>query len=226
MQLLITTATLIGSQPIYLPYDKAPVPFGDPLAATVTSAGPAIFTVPGYVPTVQDAVSVTIEGATNASGLLSTGAYLTTQAALAGFIQLATTYYVSGVSATNTFTLGTQKATATSLASLSTLGWTTGVFPVVHLLSQQVDGTVLPFKPNNTVVAWNAGNAALVGTTAYGSITLFGAADLTTVYGNPIGPGAYTVIATIGYGTPKLIQLNNDWIVASGSTSTLVLLQN
>ena len=34
MQVLITTGTLAGTQPIYLPYDKAPVPFGDPLGAT------------------------------------------------------------------------------------------------------------------------------------------------------------------------------------------------
>ena len=62
MQVLITTGTAAGSQPIYLPYDKAPVPFGDPLAASLTAATPSIITVPGYIPTVNDAVSVTVQG--------------------------------------------------------------------------------------------------------------------------------------------------------------------
>ena len=55
MQVLITTGTFAAANAnaIYLPYDKAPIPFGDPLATTVTSAGSGsgvaggVFTVPG-----------------------------------------------------------------------------------------------------------------------------------------------------------------------------------
>jgi hypothetical protein len=93
------------------------------------------------------------------------------------------------------------------------------------LLSNQVDGTTIPFKPGNTVLAMNVGAVSGTGSSVL-PITLMGAPDLTTVYGNPIGPGTYSVIATIGFGTPQLVTINNDWIVASGSTSTLVLLQN
>ena len=222
MQALITTGTAAGTQPIYLPYDKAPVPFGDPLAATLTAATPSIITVPGYYPSVNDAVSITIEGG---NGILAT------QVAAAGTLQLSTTYYVSGVSAANAFTLGTQKGTATSLASWTTLGFnitttTIALQPIAHLLSNQVDGPTLPFKPGNTVLAMNAGTAQLLGTGSFVAINLLGASDLSTVYGNPIGPGTWNVIATVGFGAPKLVTINYDWIVASNSTATLVLLQN
>ena len=222
MQVLISTGTVAGSQPIYLPYDKAPVPFGDPLGASLTAATPSIITVPGYVPTVNDAVSITVEGG---NGILAT------QVGAAGILQLSTTYYVSGISAANAFTLGTQKGTATSLASWTTLGFnittpTIALQPIAHLLSNQVDGTTIPFKPGNTVVAWNAGTAQLLGTGSFVAINLLGASDLSTVYGNPIGPGTWNVIATVGFGAPKLVTINYDWIVASNSTATLVLLQN
>ena len=222
MQVLISTGTVAGSQPIYLPYDKAPVPFGDPLGASLTAATPSIITVPGYVPTVNDAVSITVEGG---NGILAT------QVGAAGILQLSTTYYVSGVSAANAFTLGTQKGTATSLASWTTLGFnittsTIALQPIAHLLSNQVDGTTIPFKPGNTVLAMNAGTAQLLGTGSFVAINLLGASDLSTVYGNPIGPGTWNVIATVGFGAPKLVTINYDWIVASNSTATLVLLQN
>ena len=222
MQVLISTGTVAGSQPIYLPYDKAPVPFGDPLGASLTAATPSIITVPGYVPTVNDAVSITVEGG---NGILAT------QVGAAGILQLSTPYYVSGVSAANAFTMGTQKGTATSLASWTTLGFnittpTIALQPIAHLLSNQVDGTTIPFKPGNTVVAWNAGTAQLLGTGSFVAINLLGASDLSTVYGNPIGPGTWNVIATVGFGAPKLVTINYDWIVASNSTATLVLLQN
>lgn len=222
MQVLLTTGTVLGTQPIYMPNDKAPVPFGDPLAASLTFATPSIITVPGYAPSVNDAVSITIQGP---AGIL------TTQAGAAGTLQLSTTYYVSGVSAANAFTLGTQNGTATSLASWSTMGFSiatpaNATQPIVHLLSNQPYGTLLPFKPGNTVLAMNGG-AGQVSTGSYAApITLLGAPDKTTVFGNPLGPTAYSVIATIGFGAPKLVQLNYDWIVASNSTSTLILLQN
>jgi hypothetical protein len=221
MQILITTATAAGTQPIYLPYDKAPVPFGDPLAATLTAATPSIISVPGYTPSLNDAVSFTVEGFANPAQ--------TTQNAGAGVIALSTTYYVSGISATNTFTVSTSKgASVSSLASWSTLGNTLATQagqPIVHLLSNQIDGTVLPFKPGYSVVAENYGAVSGTGLSSL-PITLFGAADKTTVYGNPIGPGTWNVIATIGGSAPIICSLAYDWIVASGSTSTLVLIQN
>jgi hypothetical protein len=100
----------------------------------------------------------------------------------------------------------------------------------VHLLSQQVDGTVHPFKSGDTVLAMNAGAVSGTGTSTL-PITLMGAVDQNTTlatgtFGAPLGAGTFAVIATIGFGAPKLVQLSNDWIVASGSTSTLVLIQN
>jgi hypothetical protein len=224
MQVLLTTGTAAGTQPIYLPYDKAPIPFGDPLAATWTAATPTVVTVPGYLPTNGDAVALSIAGT---SGFLTSLAGLTTISA-----QLNTTYYVS--SATNdTFTLSTQKASAATPAgvlSMITTGMQLGGQDFVHLLSNQVDGTTLPFKPDNTVLAMNGGAVAGTGVIT-GSITLMGAPDLNTTlatgtYGAPLGPGTYSVIATIAFGAPKLVQLSYDWIVATGSTSTLILLQN
>jgi len=216
MQVLLTTGTLAGTQPIYLPYDKAPVPFGDPLAATVTSANPGVFTVPGYLPSVNDAVSFTIQGPTG---------FLTTLAGLSTVGQPNTTYYVVSPSA-DTFELSTAKG-GTAVSIVSTMAQNGGTV-IVHLLSTQVDGTPIPFKPGNTALAMNGGCVMLMGTSSAGfnPVTLFGASDLTTVYGNPIGPGTWNVIATIGFGTPQLVQLKYDWIVASGSTASLILLQN
>jgi hypothetical protein len=233
MQILISTGTVAGSQPIYLPYDKAPVPFGDPLAGTVTSAGSGsgaaggVFTVPGYLPTNGDAVSLSVAGT---SGFLTSLATVTSQA------QPNVTYYVTSASA-DTFSITSVKAGAATPASViavtSTLGQNGGQL-FVHLLSNQVDGTVIPFKPGNTVVAWNAGNAGTSVSTAanaYTAINLLGAADLNTTlatgtYGAPLGPSTWNVIATIGFGAPVLVQLKYDWIVASNSTATLVLIQN
>jgi hypothetical protein len=230
MQLLLTTATAAGTQPIYLPYDKAPVPFGDPLAATWTAATPTVVTVPGYLPTNGDAVALSIAGT---SGFLTSLAGLTTISA-----QLNTTYYVSSAS-TDTFTLSTQKASAATPAgvlSMITTGMQLGGQNFVHLLSNQPDGPTLPFKPNNTVLAMNGGAAGIGSFGFSGPITILGAPDLNTVlatgtYGAPLGPNAlgttgWNVIGTIGFGTPKLVTLGYDWIVASGSTSTLILLQN
>ena len=231
MQILLTTATVAGTTPIYLPYDKAPVPFGDPLAGTVTSAAAAVFTVPGYYPTNRDAVSLSIAGG-GAGNTLSTGGLATTMA------QVNTTYYVASASG-DTFSLTSNKAAGSDypVATLSTGGGylLTGQL-FVHLLSNQVDGTVYPFKTGASAVAMNCGTAQLLGTAAFGSITILGAPDLNTVlatgtYGAPLGPNAlgttgWNVIGTIGFGAPKLVTLNYDWIVASGSTSSLVLIQN
>lgn len=225
MQVLITTGTTAGTQPIYLPYDKAPVPFGDPLAATLTAATPTVVTVQGYNPTNGDAVSISVAGT---SGFLSSLSGLSTVS-----MQLNTTYYVSSASG-QTFTLSTQKASAATpagvLSAITTLGQLGGQ-PFVHLLSNQADGPTAPFKSGGSVLAMNAGSAQLIGTNSFAAITLFGAPDLsstlaTGTFGAPNGPGTFSVIATIGFGAPKVITLSNDWIVASGSTSTLVLIQN
>jgi len=229
MQVLITTGTTAGTAPIYLPYDLAPLPFGDPLAASWTAATPTVVTVPGYTPANGDAVALSIAGT---SGFLSSLSGLTTISA-----QLNTTYYVSSASG-QTFTLSTQKASAATPAgvlSMITTGMQLGGQDFVHLLSNQLDGTLLPFKPGNTVVAMNGGCAAVIGTYAstfsYSPITIMGASDKNTTlatgtYGAPLGPNTFAVIATIGFGAPKVIQLSNDWIVATGSTSTLILIQN
>jgi hypothetical protein len=229
MQLFVTTATNAGTAPVYLPYDKAPVPFGDPLAASLTAATPTVVTVPGYVPTQGDSVSISVAG---------TSGFLTSLAGLTSIqFQLNTVYYVTSVSA-NTFSLTTTSGKSTNPvtveASITTMGQFGGQ-PFVHLLSQQVDGTTLPFKPGNTCIAWNEGAVSGTGQSTL-PITLLGAADLNTVlatgtYGAPLGPNAlgttgWNVIATISNSVPRLIQLNYDWIVASGSTSTLVLIQN
>lgn len=225
MQALIVTGTTAGTQPIYLPYDLAPLPFGDPLAASWTAATPTVVTVPGYTPTNGDAVALSIAGT---SGFLSSLAGLTTISA-----QLNTTYYVSSASG-QTFTLSTQKASAATPAgvlSMITTGMQLGGQDFVHLLSNQPDGTVIPFKPGNTVLAMNGGSAQLLGTGSFAALTIMGATDKNTTlatgtYGAPLGPNTFNVIATVGFGAPKLIQLSYDWIVASGSTATLILLQN
>jgi hypothetical protein len=224
MQVLITTATAAGTQPIYLPYNKAPIPFGDPLAASLTAATPTVVTVPGYTPTNGDAVSFSVAGT---SGFLASLSGLSTIS-----FQLNTTYYVSSASG-QTFTLSTQKASAATpafvYASITTLGQFGGQ-PFVHLLSNQLDGTLEPFETSATVLAMNGGAVSGTGASTL-PITIFGAADksatlATGSYGAPLGPSTYSVIATVGFGAPQLIQLSNDWIVASGSTSTLILIQN
>jgi hypothetical protein len=224
MQALIVTGTTLGTQPIYLPTGLAPVPFGDPFGASLTAATPSVVTVPGYFPSNGDAVAISVAGT---SGFLTSLSGLTTVS-----LQPNTTYYVSSA-AGQTFTLSTIKASAatpaTVLASITTLGQFGGM-PFVHLLSNQPDGTLVPFESGATVLAMNGGAVAGTGVLT-GSITLMGAADksatlATGSFGAPIGPGAFSVIATVAFGVPKLIQLSNDWIVATGSSATLVLIQN
>jgi hypothetical protein len=238
MQCLIVTGVTAAanSAAIYLPYDKAPIPFGDPLVATLTAATGTVVTVPGYQPTLNDAVSFTFAQGT--ANLIGTQSFTGSLSSMFGFNQV---FYATPTSTTApwTFTLSTGKSTSTAgITSVSV--WTAPVYSTqsifIHLLSNQADGTTLPFKPGNTVLAINAGCAQLLGTAAFGAITLFGAADVSTTlatgtYGAPLGPNGsattgWTVIATIGFGAPKLIQLNYDWIVCSGNTGTLVLLQN
>lgn len=185
--------------PIYLPYDKAPLPFGDPFSnATMTSAGPGVFTVPGYVPSLSDAIQLTVEG----------GATLDTAFAVG------TTYYVTSQSG-DTFSLTSTKL-GTPL-NTHTTNLQTGGNLTVHLVSNQVDGVTQPFKSGNSVVAINTSS-----TTAY----LNGASDSnTTSYGNPMGPGSYTNLATLAAGAVAVVTLNADWINVTGATK-LALIQN
>ena len=228
MQILLTTATVAGTTPIYLPYDKAPVPFGDPLAGTVTSAAIAVFTVPGYYPTNRDAVSLSIAGG-GAGNTLSTGGLATTMA------QVNTTYYVASASG-DTFSLTSNKAAGSDypVATLSTGGGylLTGQL-FVHLLSNQVDGTTIPFKPGNTAVAFNGGlNTASLATGAGNPvINIYGSPDLNTTlatgtYGAPLGPSGWVLITTVAFGCPKPVVIQYDWLAAAGSTASLILLQN
>lgn len=246
MQVLLTTgvSAATNSNAIYLPYDKAPVPFGDPLAATVTSAGSGsgaaggVFTVPGYTQVANgDAVSLSVAGPFTSAAPAGFNGFLSTLSAITSQAQPNITYYVSSASG-STFSISTQKASAAAppgvIAVTTTLGNYGGQL-FVHLLSNQVDGTTIPFKPGNTVLAWNAGNVGMLSSNA-APITLFGTNDVNSIlatgtYGAPLGPNGsattgWNVMATIGFGTPKLVQLNYDWIVASASTCTLVLIQN
>ncbi len=231
MQVLLVTgaATVTTALAIYLPYDKAPVPFGDPLAGTVTSAAIAVFTVPGYKPTNRDAVSLSIAGG-GAGNTLSTGGLATTMA------QLNTTYYVCSASATaETFSLTSNKAAGSDypVATLSTGGGylLTGQL-FAHLLSNQVDGSTLPFKPGNTVLIYNGGLNTGLNNSGSPGMNLLGSPDLNTTlatgsYGAPLGPSGWVVIATLsGAPIPQLLTLNYDWIAASGTTGTVVMLQN
>ncbi len=182
---------------IYLPYDKAPLPFGDPIeGVTCTSATPGVLTVPGYDnPVANDALQLSF----TAGGSIPTG------------LTANTTYYVVNPSG-NTVQLAATKGGA-AIATTST-----GANLVVHLISGETDGTLAPFK--------SGGSAVCLNLTA-GSLILQSAPDSSTtgVYGQPAGPGTWTAIATVPAGTAALVNLNNDWIRVS-TAGTLVLLQN
>jgi len=230
------TASITTPQAIYLPADRAPVPFGDPFAASVVLGTPAIFASPVVLAS-GSAVSFSVAGT---SGFLTSLAGLTSIQA-----QLNTVYYIVGTSVATTggavepyfyqFNISTTVggvAPATLQASITSLAQSGGqVF--IHALSSQTDGQILPFKPNNTVLAWNTGFVSATGVNASQSITLMGAPDQNTTlatgtYGAPLGaaPSAWTTIAVLAYGVPQLVTLNKDWICASNATGNLVLLQN
>lgn len=185
--------------PIYLPADIAPVPFGDPLSdVTITSSTTAIVTVPGYdAPVANDAVSFSVvSGSTLASG-----------------ITVGAVYYVVAPISGDTFAISTAKGGAVVATTTST---TAGKPATIHLLSKQVYGPNLPFKPGSTAVALNLTAAA---------ITVSGAADVNSGFGNPGGPGSLATIATVASGSAQILQLSTDWVVLS-SGGPLVLLQN
>jgi hypothetical protein len=218
MQVLITTATTAGTAPIYLPFNLSPLPFGEPYSdVTLTAATPSVVTVPGHNAVQNELVSFSVSG----------GAVLGTLSSIT--IVANQVYYVTSISG-QTFSVSTQ-ANGTPVNA-----WTTGLqagtasLITVHTLSNQADGPVIPFETGATVLAMNGGAVSGTGSSTL-PITLFGAADkasttTTAAYGTVLGPSTFSVIATIGFGTPKLVVLSNDWLVASGSTSTLILIQN
>jgi hypothetical protein len=201
MQLLNLTSSL----PVYLPYDYAHVPFGDPFNdVTITSSTTAVVTVPGYEATAGDIV------------LFTTGVGISMPTGLTAN----TKYYVVSPS-TDTFAVSATKggsAIATTGGAITASGQV-----VVHLLSNQVDGVTQPFKTGATVLALSLS----------GTVTLQGAADTYELAPGSIypigktppgGPAAYATIATLASGVPQLVTLNYDWINASGGA--LILLQN
>jgi|GEM_PF-6917135 len=119
----------VTNLPIYLPGDKAPLPFGDPFEdATATAASPGVFQVPGYDnPVAGDSLAFTF---------LAGGS-------IPGGINPAQTYYVVNPTAgAGTFNVAATKG-GTAINTTST-----GASLVAHLLSGEVDGVTLPFKPH------------------------------------------------------------------------------
>jgi hypothetical protein len=199
MQLLNVTTL-----PIYLPYDTAHVPFGDAFEdVSITSSVTAIVTVPGYdAPQLYDRIifSDLTSGAIESTGLA-----------------VQTIYYVQGSIAGDTFAI----SSTSGGNPLPTLAALVSGSATVHLISGQVDGVTLPFKPGYTVLVENNNPYA---------VSLYGAPDKNPnlAIGNyqpPQGPGAATLIATLTSGQQTLVQLGFDWIYTSAS-GTLTLQQN
>ena len=196
MQLL----NMIANQWVYTVYDTAPIPFGDPFQGSATSStAAAVFTVVGYQSTSGDAVTLSVE----AGGFLDTA------------FTVGKIYYVVSPS-TDTFELSATKG-GSAIAAAST---TASSLVSVHLVSNQVDGTVIPFKPGNSCVLLNLSTY---------SVSLYGAPDASAPtpgnYTYPTGPGTAVSMATVAAGAAALVQLNYDWIKCS-STAGCILLQN
>src|SRR5271166_6360203 len=166
MQVLLMTASITTPAAIYLPYDRAPVPFGDPIIASCSLGTPAIFASPITLAS-GSAVSLSVAGT---GGVLASLNGLTSIQA-----QMNAVYYIVGTSVATTggavepffyqFNLSTTNggvAPATLQASITSLGQAGGqVF--IHALSSQTDGTIVPFKTGATVLAWNTGFVSATG---------------------------------------------------------------
>jgi hypothetical protein len=220
MQVLITTATASTASvtPIYLPFNIAPLPFGDPWSdVTMTAATPSVITVPGFNPVQNGLVTFSVGGGATL-GTFSTGS-----------VQSGVNYYTTSISG-QTFSVSTQSNGPAMTAYTTGLQAGTSSLITLHTLSAQQDGPLVPFKSGGTALAIASG--AVLGTGAgNAAITLMGAADKastvsTAAYGTVLGPNVWSVIATVGVGVPKLVTLSNDWICAVGSTGTLALIQN
>lgn len=195
MQVLAVT-----NLPIYLPFDKAPIPFGDSIQGiTVTAAAPGVITSPGYdAPAAGDAVSLSFTAGGSMPAPLVAGQQ----------------YFVVSPS-TDTFSVSATKGGSAITTT------TVGANLVLHLLSGQLDGVTLPFKPGNTVLVENNSGGTLV---------LQGAPDVNVAapgqgYNPPGGPGTYVQIASLTAGAQQLVQLGFDWVRVS-TAGTLYLIQN
>jgi hypothetical protein len=189
----------VTNLPIYLPYyDKAPLPFGDPLeGATATVAAPGVFNVPGYDnPAVGDAIVFTYLAGGSMPAPLVYG----------------TTYYVQAIvsAAAATFNLSATKGGAAITTT------STGASLVAHLVSNETDGVTLPFKATGTVVVENNSGGTLV---------LQSAPDLNNGVGPSQGPGTWSTLVSLVSGAQANVVLNNDWIRVS-TAGTLTLQQN
>jgi hypothetical protein len=206
----------VTNMPIYLPYDSAPIPFGDPYSdVTATAAAPGIFTVPGYnAPVAGDAVCFSFQAGGSLPAPLTVIGGTVTNAGL----NSATIYYVVAPIVNNTFAVSATKGGAAITTT------TTGSLFTIHLLSGQVDGAPIPFEVGYSAVCMNL---------TAGSLVLQGAPDLNDLpaayaggqYGNPKGPGTYVTLATVPAGSAQVVQLSQSWIRVS-TAATLVLLQN
>lgn len=204
----------VTNVPIYLPYDKAQLPFGDPIpGVTATAAAPGVFTFANtYTPANGDVVAFTFA----VGGSLPAPLTVTPSGSNTGNPgEPLALYYVvnaSGQTAQLSNTKGGSAITTTTTGSLIT----------AHLMSGQVDGVTLPFKPSNTVVVENNTGASLVLQSAPDSGQ---AAAGTNTYNAPAGPGTFATLATVPANGRVLVVLNNDWIRVS-TAATLVLVQN
>lgn len=139
----------VTNLPIYLPYDKAPIPFGDVFDdASGTLASPSVFTAAGYAPTNGDAVALSVDSGGSLSSEFTPG----------------TRYYVVGASGANFNLSATKGGSAINAAAASS-----GI--ALHLVSGEVDGVTLPFKASGTVVVANfsGGNLTLQGASDTGT---------------------------------------------------------
>lgn len=189
----------VTTLPIYLPYDKAPLPFGDAIEGiTATAAAPGVITAVGYAPVLNDAVSFSFQAGGSLPAPLVVGQQY---------------FVVAPVN--NSFSVSATKGGAAITTT------TTGSLITLHLLSNQVDGVTLPFKPTNTVEVQN---------TSAGTLVLQGAADAgqgasgTNIYNPATGPGTWNTIASVPAGGSVLATLQYDWIRVS-TAGTLVLRQ-
>jgi hypothetical protein len=203
--------TLVSGLPVYLPYDYAHVPFGDPFNdVTITSSivGQQV-SVQGYQATSNDLVMFSVNsGSTIAANVTANYVYYVTSAATNG--------------ANGTFYISLTKG-GSVIASATGQNATSGQV-VLHLISNQIDGTVLPFKAGASVVALN---------TTANPVWLLSAAD---TYGGtpgvvaalgsspPGGPATFAVVASVAAGAAAVLSLNNDWV--KSSNGNLILLQN
>jgi hypothetical protein len=191
----------VSNLPIYLPADKAPSPFGDPLSTgvTITSASPGVITVPGYdAPANGDAISFSIPvGGGTLPAAITVGAV----------------YYVVGASGA-TFNISATKGGA----AINTATASTGII-TAHLLSGEFYGVTLPFKPSNTVLLQGAAGLVLQGAPDVNENGTFGS------FGNPGGPGTFVTLATIPTSGSILVNLTQDWIRVS-TAATVTLIQN